>query len=181
MTVVINPQRITYFSYSVQHSKMKYTVYLSTSKSGNYDKFLMIKSRLANDLECDIVTFKGGTYSPEPMYECSILFVVPPKMKDGKMFLGKGQFDTVRLWKNKKGNRNVWFVSDIDSMSIDFMKVNDAEVIDKNWQNSFATYEMTTETAQIKDRKGFEYFLTNYNEGIDEPETADLFNYDIIL
>lgn len=84
-------------------------IFLSTSKSGDYDLFLKVKSSLIKE-GYEVITYSGGQYSPEPMLSCDYLLMIPPintneMVPEEQRLIGKGQYSEIVTWQRlKSGN-----------------------------------------------------------------------------
>lgn len=82
-------------------------IFLSTSKSGDYDLFLKVKSSLTKE-GYEVITYSGGQYSPEPMLSCDYLLMIPPineMISNDQRLIGKGQYSEIVTWQRlKSGN-----------------------------------------------------------------------------
>jgi len=165
-------------------------IYLSKSNNCDYDQLLRTRSIIKNKFGCELVEYVGGEYSPEPMYECDILFVLPPKIEGRDFYTGKGQYDTINYWRKKNGKKNVWFIADStpDHLVLDTSTLG--QVVRKNWQTEYCKY-MMPDKRLIVNSMNFASFVEKENTGLTAPVPVNTnidildkysqFDYDIIL
>lgn len=78
----------------------KLKIYLSKSKSGDFNQMMQIKSLLNNyDSKCEIREFNGGNYSTNLLLSSDIVIMIPRNILDIHPFhtVGRGQYDEIKL------------------------------------------------------------------------------------
>jgi len=93
-------------------------VYLAKSNRSNPDDVQKVRGVL-NDNNCEIVEFKGGSFSHKAMLECDMLVVVPDLNEyikdDGgcdTVAVGKGLYEQVQVFKQEKDDTPIYIVRD---------------------------------------------------------------------
>jgi hypothetical protein len=122
----------------------KLKVYLSKSKSGNFDELVKLKSRLEL-LDIEVLEFVGGTYNTDKLLEADILLVLPPIIDNGDTgnwaVVGKGQFEEIEIFTLNKLN-NALLVTSLEDID-DVITVEEISGVDeitgkyKNWQTNY--------------------------------------------
>jgi len=122
-------------------------IYISKSKAGNPDDFMLVRSLLSK-FDCDVTEFFGGEYNTNLLDKADILIVVPPCICNinNHVRVGKGQHCEINRFLER--SFEAYVVNDIDrnTQEIKFRRIeksieNAPSNIDKNWVNNFGKLE----------------------------------------
>lgn len=124
----------------------KLKVYLSKSKSGNFDELVKLKSRLEL-LDIEVLEFVGGTYDTKKLLEADILLILPPASK-GVHYptVGRGQFEEIDTFLEKYPNKQILVVTsledDDDIITVDEIDSYYEADNEQNWTTNWGILEL---------------------------------------
>lgn len=133
----------------------KQKVYLSKSNASDPDEVMLVRKHLAK-YDVEVVEFRGGNYSHDPMLECDVLLVLPPKnglTPFGTVDVGRGQFEQITKWHTEKGwSSNMITVLSKSEMLLQLIiDYNTNASKDQNWQDYWGSIELDDSFDELED------------------------------
>lgn len=137
-------------------------IYLSKSKAGSHLDVSLIEKHLGG-MDVEVVQWDIQLSSQrnidERLNSCDILLIVPPKEGDSEFeyCVGRGQYNEYQRFARSASNRNL-IVTDVDDYDIFVGELVESELIDEDWQTSYAILQLDSDIE--------EYSLLEHEEGI---------------
>lgn len=110
-------------------------IYFSSSKGALPTETQLVYNFLKNCSNIIIKEYKGGTFNPSSVDECSALIIVPPtnnKSSIGKIYVGRGQYDMAK--------RAIQYMQEVfiyhENQFVRVKNIINVKV-DDNWQNNY--------------------------------------------
>lgn len=143
----------------------KQKVYLSKSNASDPDELMLVRKHLAK-YDVEVVEFRGGNYSHDPMLECDVLLVLPPKnglTPFGTVDIGRGQYEQIRMWDLSKDtypvmitvlSENISLVQNVTSYGLHSSK-------DQNWQDYWGSADLENSYWEMREAFDMKSELTS--------------------
>lgn len=152
---------------------MKKKLYFAKSNRANPDHVMRVREVLS-DFDLEIVEFKGGSYSHEPMLGCDYLLVLPDLSEvyeQGVTYsLGKGLYNQIWSFSSCcERSLDVMVIHDINEFHISVSEVDELEEDDESnyIHYGYVHLETTTETSlrtYLEEEFGMECGESHFNK-----------------
>lgn len=151
----------------------KVKLYISKSKSGNFDELVRIKNYLSN-YDIEVCEFIGGKYTFDILDSCNQLLIVPPN-EDG--LVGKGQYvECERFIDDVYKDSPMCFLGFNKEGRLEISYIFTTYIIDNNWQTEYADLDLID-----NDKFYFDILFEDYLK-VDSPKIgSSVFDSDWML
>lgn len=129
-------------------------IYISKSKQGNPDDVAKVRHYLEK-LNCEIIEFFGGEYSPNALLASDVLIVVPPvRSSDDEFRVGKGQCTEIENFRGEVSETDTFIVKAVDTDDMFISHVDTVYLIEEDWQKNWAEVTTLEDTYEFQDVYG---------------------------